>query len=91
MYVDPSNYDTTEDAVHEFASELDPSTLFLEILIGGGRTTHCYYSFVRRQRAKEYWNYKVENSVKNNPQKGNWEKFSWIVDRQTVRNTWRTM
>ena len=45
MYVDPTNYDSPEDALSEFASELDPSVLFLEMLIGGGRKTN-FLSFV---------------------------------------------
>ena len=40
MYVDPTNYDHPEDAVQEFASELDPKNVFLERLIGGGKYTH---------------------------------------------------
>jgi hypothetical protein len=35
--VDPTIYDSPEDALNEFASELDPSVLVLEKLIGGGR------------------------------------------------------
>jgi hypothetical protein len=37
LYVDPTIYDSPEDALNEFASELDPSVLVLEKLIGGGR------------------------------------------------------
>ena len=37
MYVDPSNYDKPEDAVCEFAEEIDASLLYLEMLIGGGK------------------------------------------------------
>lgn len=36
LYVDPTNYDSPEDALNEFASEIDPSVLVLEKLIGGG-------------------------------------------------------
>lgn len=36
MYIDPWIYERPEDALCEFASELDPSSLFLEIMIGGG-------------------------------------------------------
>ena len=35
-YVDPTNYSNLEEAVEEFANELDPSYIFLEKLIGGG-------------------------------------------------------
>ena len=36
-YVDPSNYSNAEEAVEEFANELDHRFLFLERLIGGGK------------------------------------------------------
>ena len=36
-YVDPTNYDRPEDAICEFAAEIDPSRLYMEMLIGGGR------------------------------------------------------
>lgn len=36
LYVDPTIYDSPEDALNEFASELDPTVLVLEKLIGGG-------------------------------------------------------
>ena len=36
-YVDPANYSNAEEAVEEFANELDPSLIFLERLIGGGK------------------------------------------------------
>lgn len=39
LYVDPTIYDSPEDALNDFASELDPSVLVLEKLIGGGRYT----------------------------------------------------
>lgn len=35
-YVDPTNYSNLEEAVEEFANELDPSFVFLERMIGGG-------------------------------------------------------
>ena len=35
-YVDPTNYSNLEEAVEEFANELDPSFIFLERMIGGG-------------------------------------------------------
>ena len=35
-YVDPTNYDRPEEAISEFATEIDPSILYLEMLIGGG-------------------------------------------------------
>ena len=40
LYVDPSIYDSPEDALNEFASELDPSVLVLEKLIGGGKNIY---------------------------------------------------
>ena len=36
-YVDPTNYDRPEDAICEFATEIDASRLYLEMLIGGGK------------------------------------------------------
>jgi hypothetical protein len=36
-YVDPTNYSNAEEAVEEFANELDPRFIFLERLIGGGK------------------------------------------------------
>ena len=45
MYIDPSNYDSPEDAVNEFASELDPSVLFLASVIGGGMANYKSCSF----------------------------------------------
>lgn len=36
MYVDPSNYDKPEDAIVEFATEIDATLLYLEMLIGKG-------------------------------------------------------
>ena len=38
-YVDPTIYDKPEDALTEFTSEINPSTLFLEMMIGGGKKT----------------------------------------------------
>lgn len=35
-YVDPTNYSNVEEAVLEFANELDPNLIFLERMIGGG-------------------------------------------------------
>ena len=40
LYVDPSNYADTETAVKEFTNELDPSMVFLERMIGGGRNEY---------------------------------------------------
>ncbi|XP_028394326.1 ephrin type-B receptor 2-like [Dendronephthya gigantea] len=42
MYVDPSNYDKPEDAICEFAEEIDASLLYLEMLIGGGEFGDVY-------------------------------------------------
>jgi hypothetical protein len=36
MYVDPLNYVDAETALMEFANEIDPTSLSLERLIGGG-------------------------------------------------------
>ena len=35
--MDPTNYDRPEEAISEFATEIDPSILYLEMLIGGGK------------------------------------------------------
>ena len=42
-YVDPTNYSNAEEAVEEFANELDPSLIFLERLIGGGKLYFTSY------------------------------------------------
>ena len=42
-YVDPQNYDRPEDAICEFASEIDASRLYLEMLIGGGKNIACAF------------------------------------------------
>ena len=39
--MDPQNYDRPEDAICEFASEIDASHLYLEMLIGGGKNIVC--------------------------------------------------
>ncbi|XP_046850077.1 ephrin type-B receptor 2-like isoform X2 [Xenia sp. Carnegie-2017] len=41
-YVDPSNYTNPEEAIQEFANELDPDKIFLERLIGGGEFGDVY-------------------------------------------------
>ena len=35
-YIDPTIYDSPEDALSEFTSELERSVLVLDMLIGGG-------------------------------------------------------
>ena len=42
-YVRPSDYATPEEAVMEFASELEPSELNLERLIGGGNVNYAMH------------------------------------------------
>ena len=37
MYVDPTNYDSPENAVEQFAKELDPGIIHLQRMIGGGK------------------------------------------------------
>ena len=37
QYVDPSEYENLQQAIHEFARELDPNNLTLGNLIGGGK------------------------------------------------------
>ena len=37
MFIDPMNYGDAETALKEFANEIDPASLALERLIGGGR------------------------------------------------------
>ncbi|XP_028394329.1 ephrin type-B receptor 3-like [Dendronephthya gigantea] len=41
-YVDPSNYSNAEEAVEEFANELDLNQIFLERMIGGGEFGDVY-------------------------------------------------
>ena len=36
-YIDPTVYETVEDAVSKFTSELDPNVLSMDKLIGGGK------------------------------------------------------
>ena len=36
LYIDPGNYDSPEDAVKNFAKELDRKLLNLDKVIGGG-------------------------------------------------------
>jgi hypothetical protein len=42
--VDPTNYDQPQDAICEFATEIDASRLYLEMLIGGGKNS-MYFLF----------------------------------------------
>ena len=37
--MDPTIYESPEDALNEFTSELDPSVLEVEKIIGGGKHT----------------------------------------------------
>lgn len=42
MYIDPTNYENPEDAVTEFASELERSVVLLQELVGGGEFGNVY-------------------------------------------------
>ena len=44
-YVDPTNYDRPEEAISDFATEIDPSILYLEMLIGGGEHKMLLFQF----------------------------------------------
>ena len=46
-YVDPTIYDKPEDALTEFTSEINPSTLFLEMMIGGGKPINLTLLFIK--------------------------------------------
>ncbi|XP_028394334.1 ephrin type-A receptor 7-like [Dendronephthya gigantea] len=52
LYVDPTNYDSPEDALNDFACELDPSALVLEKLIGGGEFGDVYKGIMKRDEGK---------------------------------------
>ena len=43
--MDPTNYDRPEEAISEFATEIDPSILYLEMLIGGGKHNMIIFYF----------------------------------------------
>jgi len=40
LYVDPSNYEDPEEALRDFAKELDKKWLSLEKIIGGGKCSN---------------------------------------------------
>ncbi|CAB4014881.1 ephrin type-A receptor 5 isoform X5, partial [Paramuricea clavata] len=52
LYVDPTIYDSPEDALNDFASELDPSVLVLEKLIGGGEFGDVYKGIMKCNEGK---------------------------------------
>lgn len=43
--MDPTNYDRPEEAISDFATEIDPSILYLEMLIGGGKDNMIIFYF----------------------------------------------
>ena len=40
MYIDPSNYDDPEVALKDFVNEVNPKSLVLERVLGGGKREH---------------------------------------------------
>ena len=45
-YIDPLNYVDVVDALQEFTNEIDPASLCLENLIGGGINSLSYHAFI---------------------------------------------
>lgn len=44
MYIDPFTYEDPNDAVHEFAKEIDISCVKIEEVIGAGEEPCCFSS-----------------------------------------------
>lgn len=44
VYIDPFTYEDPNDAVHEFAKEIDISCVKIEEVIGAGTRRHCFYA-----------------------------------------------
>lgn len=42
MYIDPFTYEDPNDAIHEFAKEIDISCVKIEEVIGAGKHRRCF-------------------------------------------------
>ena len=46
MYIDPFTYEDPNEAVHEFAKEIDISCVKIEEVIGAGKPRHSVFSSI---------------------------------------------
>lgn len=51
VYIDPFTYEDPNDAVHEFAKEIDISCVKIEEVIGAGKRSSCFCSRGERETA----------------------------------------